>query len=67
MVIMLNKYILSILVYNLLLDRQRNISKHRNISIHQYLYYKSNYQKIRLSDWAKKTQLNTEIIYKIRR
>jgi len=40
MVKILNKCILSILVYNLFLDRQRNIIHtfvHRNISIHQYL------------------------------
>ena len=37
MVKILNKCILSILVYNLFIDRQRNISIHPNISIHRYL------------------------------
>jgi len=33
----LNKCILSFLVYNLFLDRHRNIYIHRNLSIHQYI------------------------------
>mgnify|MGYP000215226485 CR=1 FL=1 len=37
MVNILNKCILSILVYNLFLDKKRNISIHHNISIHWYI------------------------------
>jgi len=37
MVKILNICTLSILVYNLFLDRQRNISLRRHISIHRYL------------------------------
>jgi len=37
MVKILNKCILSILVYNLFLDTQRNIYIHPNIAIHRYI------------------------------
>ena len=37
MVKILNTCILSILVYNLFLDRQRNIYLHHNSSIHRYI------------------------------
>ena len=57
MVKILNNCILSILVYNLFLVRQCNISIHRNSSIHRYIGCLREieiqmFQKIRLSDWA---------------
>ena len=56
MVTILNKCILSILVYNLFLDRQRNISIHRYISIHQYIgcLHEIDIQIFKKADWAKK-------------
>jgi len=39
MVKILNKCILRILVYNLFLDRERNISIHHNIPEHRYIGY----------------------------